>query len=229
MITILVLDIATITGYCLVKITTTDTIVLNNNNNHNIIQTPTQADIYEHGVIHIDRSSNYYADHCLNLVQQVQQLIEKHQINHIAMEDYFFTQKTINNCTLNISLRTAIAMLARQNKMEYTMLNMALWKKFIADHMNPTKEQDKMWGKRAKKIFIQDALWKKFHIRFPNYSISKDTGKPVCFCYDVVDAVGQAIYFCGAICNIKSDKIKYNIITPSDLPSMNKYQQHYYY
>jgi len=124
MIVTLVLDIATSTGYCLVKIKTIDTIVLHDDDREDeVVPTPVSAEIYEYGVIHVDRTSRFFADHCMSLTRQVERLVEVHGVTSIAMEDYFFSQSTINNCKLSISLRTAVAMLARQRGIGYTILN----------------------------------------------------------------------------------------------------------
>jgi len=177
----------------------------------------------------VDKTSKFFADHCLSLTKQVEKIMAKHSVTHIAMEDYFFSPKAINNCKLNISLRTAVAMLARQRGMEYTMLNMVLWKKFIAGCTNPTREQEAKWGKRgAKKLFIQDALWKCWQIRFPNHLLSKVTGKPVVFCHDITDVVGQAIYYCIKTWDLKKEQIKYTIPVSPDIkfkkPPHHQYQ-----
>ncbi len=227
MIVALVLDIATSTGYCLVKIKTMDTIVLHDDDREDeVVPTPVSAEIYEYGVIHVDRTSRFFADHCMSLTRQVERLVEVHGITSIAMEDYFFSQSTINNCKLSISLRTAVAMLARQKGMGYTMLNPVLWQKFIAGHTSLTKEQEATWGgkRKAKKVFIQDALWKHWGVRFPNHSLSKATGKPVTFCHDITDAVGQAIYHCAKMWDLKKEQITCTVAVPPDVKF-----KHFYY
>lgn len=195
---ILVLDPAASTGYCLIKIE------------------KNYADIYEYGIIDINTKSEYSGDHCLDLMKQLQILIDKHQIKHIAIEDYFFSKKFARGCDVNVAYRTAIHILARQNNIEYTILEITSWKKYIAGVANPSAEQKKIWGNDAsKKIFIQNALWKKYGIRFPNHSISSKTKKPIFFRYDIVDAVAQGIYFCGEIKKIES--ILCSVEVPTDI------------
>jgi hypothetical protein len=83
------------------------------------------------------------------------------------------------------------------------VLNISSWKNFVSGRRTPTKEQKKLWGaEKAKKNFIQQALWERYDIRFPNHSCSTSTrpgsrGKPIKFRSDVVDAVAMAIYYAG--------------------------------
>jgi hypothetical protein len=95
-----------------------------------------------------------------------------------------------------VAFRTAIHIKARQLDIPYTILNISEWKKNVAGRSTPTKEQKLRWGKEpAKKLMIQEALWKNYGFRFPNHSISQNTGKPIKFRYDIVDAVGQLVSF----------------------------------
>lgn len=178
---ILVLDPANSTGYCLVSVS----------------DPPERAIIYEYGFLDVDTTSDYSGDWCLNLQAQLRVICEKHSVQHIAMEDFFFSKRFANGSKVNVELRTAIAMLAREMGMQYTVLGISEWKKFISGRSTPTKEQKKKWGPaRAKKLAIQEALWLRYHIRFPNHSRSKKTNKPIAFRLDIVDVVAQAIYFC---------------------------------
>lgn len=175
----LVLDPAISTGYCLVKIN------------------GTKADIYEYGFLEVQDDTDFDGDRCINLMNQVKDIILKHGVTEIALEDYFFSKRFASGGTLNVAFRTAIWIQARMLGLNYTILNISNWKKFIAGRSTSTKEQKALWGKEpSKKIMIQQALWEKYKFRFPNHSISKKTGKPIKFRYDVVDAVGQAVFFC---------------------------------
>jgi hypothetical protein len=79
------------------------------------------------------------------------------------------------------------------------------WKKHVAGYVTCTKQMKQLWGKeKAKKVYIQDALWKRRRIRFPNHSLSTLTNKPISLRYDEVDAVGQAIYYCEVMLNYKN-------------------------
>lgn len=175
---ILALDPAESTGYALVNL----------NNGH--------ADIYEYGFIEVDKSSEYQGDHCLDLIKQVKEIIKAEEIELVCIEDYFFSQKFANGCNANAAYRTALHILCRQLNLHYEILNVSLWKKFVAGRSTPTKEQKKKWGKEpAKKLHMQEALWLRRGIRFPNYSLSLKTGKPVKFRYDIVDVVAQGIFY----------------------------------
>jgi Holliday junction resolvasome RuvABC endonuclease subunit len=199
---ILVLDPGTSTGYCLADVDYDNE----------------TATIYEYGYINVDDSSDYQGDHCIDLMSKIQYLIETHWVESIAIEDYFFNKRTATGSNVNAAFRTAIHILARQNDIPYTILNISSWKTFIAGRCKPTKDQKKQWGNEpSKKIMIQDALWKKYKIRFPNHSISEKTGKPISFRYDVVDVVGQTIYFICMVNAIPKKGIVCTVEPPSDV------------
>ncbi len=190
---VLVLDPAASCGYCLMHIDSeADT-----------------ANIYEEGFIDIDTSSNYQGDHCIDLMTQLAILMERigpsDPITHVVIEDYFFSNKFRTGSNVNPAYRTAIHIFTRLRKLPYTIVNITSWKTFVAGKSIPTREQKKMWGANvAKKLYIQEALWKRYDIKFPNHSISKKTGKPIKFRTDIVDVVGQAIYYAQMISHIRT-------------------------
>lgn len=195
---LLALDPAESTGYCLVNIG------------------DDEADIFEYGFIDVDTSSDYQGDHCIDLMTKIQGLIDEHSVEHIAVEDYFFSKRFANGCTINAAFRTAIHILARQNEIEYTIIGISAWKSFVTGRATPTKEQKKMWGaEAAKKLYVQQALWDWYGFRFPNHSVSKVTGKPIAFRYDIVDVVGQAVYYCGLLQGIRT--ITMSVEPPDDV------------
>lgn len=198
---ILVLDPANSTGYALVSISIDRKLAV----------------IYEYGFLDVDTTSDFSGDWCLDLQNQLRVLIKDHMVQHIAMEDFFFSKRFANGSKVNVELRTAIAMLARELGMEYTILSITEWKKYIAGRSTPTKEQKKQWGPKSKKLMIQEALWKKRQIRFPNHSLSKKTGKPIAFRLDIVDVVAQSIYFCGIYLHI--DDVLCRVSVPKDIPN----------
>lgn len=178
--TILVLDPAESTGFCLVKVD----------------QKNRSADIYDYGFIEVDKTSDYQGDHCIDLMNQIKTLIKKHKVKHVAIEDYFFSQKFASGVNVNASYRTSLHILCCQLNIPYTILNISMWKKHVAGSSVPAKSQKLKWGKEAsKKLYMQQALWEKYGIRFPNYSTSLKTGKPIFFRYDIVDVVAQAIHY----------------------------------
>ena len=191
---LLVLDPATSTGFCVVKVE------------------KDKANIHEYGFIDVTISSEFQGDHCLSLMASILALITKHQINHIAIEDYFFSNKFRSGSNVNGAFRTAIHIIARQNNIEYTILNISAWKVFVAKRATPTKEQKVKWGAvKAKKLYMQQALYENFGFRFPNHSLSQTTNKPIVFRYDIVDVVGQACYYCGLICGIRKEDITLSV------------------
>ena len=194
MYTILALDPAISTGYCLVRVD------------------GEKATIYEYGFIEIDCNTDFDGDRCISMMQQVKKLIDDNGVTHIAIEDYYFSKKSAMGGTLNVALRTAIHIQARLLNIDYTILNISNWKKFISGRSKPTKEQIAKWGKEAsKKLMTQQSLWDKWKFKFPNHSLSLKTGKPIKFRYDIVDAVGQAVFYCLLHLNLREVQLS---VTP---------------
>ena len=209
---ILILDPGSSTGYCLVSLKSDD------EDGSDDDPTYIEADIYEYGFLDVDLTSEYQGDHCIDLMNKLQTIIDDYGVSHIAVEDYFFSRKCRNGSNVNAAFRTAIHILARQNDMEYTIINISAWKTFVAGRSTPTKEQKKQWGgEAAKKLYMQQALWEKYKYRFPNHSLSPKTGKPITFRFDIVDVVGQAVYYCGLVCGIPKKKITLSVDPPKDV------------
>ena len=207
---VLVLDPAASTGYCFMSIRSHD-----DDHGQKI------AVIYDYGFIDVDTSSDYSGDWCIDLQNQLEKMCRRHGVTHIAVENFFFSKKFANGSTLNVEFRTAIYIMARRLKLPYTILGISEWKKFISGRATPTKEQKKKWGHaRAKKLAIQQSLWEKYHIRFPNHSISTKTGKPMSFRLDIVDAVAQAIYFAKIYLNVV--EVESRVGVPKDVQLKSK-------
>jgi Holliday junction resolvasome RuvABC endonuclease subunit len=203
---LLALDPGTSTGYCLVQIEQDEEGYY------------TDANIYEYGFIDVDITSEYQGDHCISLMERIQELIDRNSVEWICVEDFFFSKRFVNGCNVNAAFRTAIHILARQNGIDYTILNISSWKTFVAGRSTPTKEQKARWGKEpSKKLAIQEALWEWWGFRFPNHSVSESTGKPILFRFDIVDVVGQAVYYCGLICGVPSKRITMSVEVPDDV------------
>jgi Holliday junction resolvasome RuvABC endonuclease subunit len=195
---ILTLDPAESTGYALVRI-------------ENGV-----ADIHSYGHIDIDRVSDFEGDWCIDLMKQLDKLVEGQNIQHVTIEDYFFSNKFAKGCNLNAAYRTAIHIWCRQKNLPYTILNISEWKKFVAGRSVPTKEQKLKWGKEpSKKLYMQQALWDRWGFKFANHSLSNSTGKPILFRYDVVDAVAQAVYFSRIYMN--ANKVVLSVPVPEDV------------
>ena len=121
-------------------------------------------------------------------------------------------------------------MICRELKLDYYTFSPSIWKKFIAGKSKPEKDQVKTWGVlNAKKIYIQDALWKKYKIRFPNHCISQKTGKPITFRYDISDAIGQLIYFACIVANVRISDIKCEVESPPDVEWGKRVRNIYHY
>lgn len=194
---ILVVDPAASTGYCVVKIDVD------------------KASIYEYGFIDVIESQ-YMGDRSIDLMKQLDILITKHDIQEIAVEDYFFGGKFATGANVNTEFRAAVHIKAREKNLHYEILNVTEWKKYVAGRSTPTPQQKKQWGKEAaKKLFIQQALWDGPGFRFPNHSLSSKTGKPILFRYDVVDAVGMAVFYLQKYKGVKS--ISLDVPVPPDV------------
>jgi Holliday junction resolvasome RuvABC endonuclease subunit len=211
---VLSLDPGSCTGYCLVDM---EWEYLDGHKSNDEWKW-SSANIYEYGFINVDLSSNYQGDHCIDLMKKIESIIVNNSVEHITIEDFFFSKKFANGSNVNGAFRTAIHILARNLGIDYTILNISAWKTFVAGRSTPTKEQKIIWGPTpAKKIYMQDALWKYFSIRFPNHSISEKTGKPIVFKYDIVDVVAQSIYYCGLCCAVPIEKIICSVSIPQDV------------
>ena len=206
---VLALDPAASTGYCIIHIED-DT-----------------ASIVEYGFLEVE-NHELNGDRCLDLMYKIECLCLAESIDRVCIEDYFFSKRFANGCDVNAAFRTAIHIKLCELKIPYDILNISLWKKFISGRSTPTPLQKKHWGKEpAKKLMIQDSLWTKYKIRFPNHSLSLKTGKPIKFRSDVVDAVGQGIYFCKIILNVTN--IRCDIVPPDDVEFKNKPKAMYEY
>jgi Holliday junction resolvasome RuvABC endonuclease subunit len=202
---ILVLDPAASCGYCLLKVE--DKV----------------ANIYEYGFIDIGESE-FVGDRCIYLMDKIEQMLVSHSITHVAVEDYFFSSRFATGSDVNVAFRTAIYIKCRQHKIDYQILSVSGWKKFIAGRSTPSKAQKLKWGKApAKKLMIQEALYQKYKIRFPNHSISEKTQKPIKFRTDIVDAVAQAIYYCRLYLDIQEVKSSMSIPEDVDIKTLFNY------
>ena len=86
----------------------------------------------------------------------------------------------------------------------------------IFSSYTPSKEQKKQWGKDpAKKLYIQQALYDNFGFKFPNHSLSKKTGKPILFRYDIVDAVAMMVYFLCTFLRVR--EVTMSVEVPEDV------------
>jgi Holliday junction resolvasome RuvABC endonuclease subunit len=195
--TVLTLDPAASTGYCVGRV---EDGVFN---------------IFEYGFIEIDVETDYIGDRCIELMDQVDELINKHAVDHVAIEDFFFNQRSAQGSDVNAAYRTAIHIKCRERYIGYTIVNISAWKKLVSGRTTSTREQKAKWGKEAsKKLMIQEALWKNYGFKFPNHSISKKTGKPIKFRYDIVDAVAQAVYFVRQHLDVQ--KVQLSVTAPPD-------------
>ncbi len=200
--TTLILDPAASTGYAVVRFPDTGV-----------------AEIIEYGFIEIDSETDYNGDRYIELAEKIRALIEKHKPFRVGLEDYFFSKKSSQGSNLNCAYRAIIHMVCREQDIEYDILNITLWKQMINGRVRPTKEQKAKWGKEpAKKLMTQEALWEKWNIRFPNHSLSKKTGKPIKFRYDIVDAVAMAIFHTMSFCPMGITRtLNCLVINPDDV------------
>jgi len=209
---ILSIDPAASSGYCVTQIP----------------DDKSEAKIITYGFIDVDTTSEFQGDHCLDLMSKIQLLIAKYDIKHVTVEDYFFSQRFANGSNVNAAYRTSLHILCRSLKIDYTILNISAWKSFVAGRSVPTKDQKKKWGKEAaKKLFIQQALFERWGMRFPNHSISNNTGKPIHFRFDVVDAIAQTVYYCCLLNGVK--KIILDVPLPADVQFKKANKKQYVY
>jgi Holliday junction resolvasome RuvABC endonuclease subunit len=190
---VLVIDPANSTGYCIFELDEVNSV----------------AEIKQWGFIDVEQH-NYAGDQYIDLLSKIENIIKSNDISRVAIEDYFFSQRSAQGSTLNCAYRAVIHLKCRQMKLHYDILNISLWKSFINGRTTPTKDQKAKWGKEpAKKLMTQESLFKRWNIRFPNHSISNLTDKPIKFRYDIVDAVAMAVFHASIYMNAKT--IKYSL------------------
>ncbi len=140
--------------------------------------------------------SEYSGDMCIFIQNQVKELFTTYDIDEMVIEDYMFKSGKCQGSHLNLYLRCALHILCREMKKPYYIMSVSNWKSIIAGRSIPTKEMQKYYGKElANKIFIQEALWVRYKIRFPNHVISNKTKKPINMKYDIIDAVAISIAY----------------------------------
>ena len=178
-------------------------------------ETNSHADIVDWGFIEVHAETDYDGDRYVEYRKKIKKLIRDYNVSVVGVEDYFFSRMSPQGSTLNCAYRAMVHLACREVGIHYDILNISLWKKFINGRSTSTKLQKAMWGKEpSKKLMTQESLWKKWNIRFPNHSLSKKTGKPIKFRYDIVDAVGMAIFHASIYLNSKS--ISYNVNVTAD-------------
>ena len=173
---ILTLDPAASTGYCIANI---------KNNKTNIL---------EYGFLEIEKKE-YDGDRYIDLEKQVTGLVISNNIKEVAIEDFYFSSRHAMGSAINVAFRAIIHMTCRKLNIPYTVIHISNWKKYICGRTRPTKEDKKKYGAKANKIMCLNALKDKFGVEFPEKSISKKTGKEINFRYDIADAVGITYYY----------------------------------
>ena len=171
--------------------------------------------------------SEYSGDMCLDIQKQVSTLFDKYTIDEMVIEDYVFSGRKCQGAHLNLYIRGALHMLCRTHNKPYTIASISNWKAIIAGRSMPPNEMKKFYGKElANKVFIQEALWVRYNIRFPNHSISQKTNKPISIKYDMIDAVAIGIAHAYSKYNIKN--VNNTKTFPDDIPKMTKTKQYTY-
>ena len=141
------------------------------------------------------KEDGYIGDACISLQNQIRELINKYNVQEVCAEDYFMSSKKCQGANMNVYFRGAIYIACRELGLHYDIIPVWGWKSFIAGQTTPGKEMKKYYGKElANKIYIQEALWTRYNLRFPNYSISKNTNKPISLRYDMIDSVGIGLF-----------------------------------
>lgn len=188
----------------------------------------------ENSILHITdcghvevTKTEFTGDMCLELQERIDKLFIEHKPDEMVIEDYIFSGRKCQGAHLNLYIRGALHMLCRRHNKPYTIASISNWKSIIAGKSMPSGDMKKYYGKElANKIFIQEALWLRYTIRFPNHSISQKTKKPIALKYDMVDAVGIAIAHVYSKYNIK--EVKFLKDFPSDVPKFGKTKQYIY-
>ena len=162
-----------------------------------------KVDIFEYGIIDIPED-DVFGKRSIYLMNKVKDICKTNGVGHVGVEEYYSSSKFPSGTCVNFFFRSAIQIQATQDSIPYTMIGISRWKSYVAKRSAPTKEQRLLYGKTdSKKVFIQQALWERFKIRFSNHTLSEKTGKPIIFRYDCVDAVGQVLYLAHLLGDVK--------------------------
>ena len=184
------------------------------------------VDIIDCGHIEVTKSE-FTGDMCLEMQGYVQELFETYNVDEMVIEDYIFSGKKCQGAHLNLYIRGALHMVCRSLGKPYTISSVSNWKSIIAGRSIPTSEMKRFYGKElANKIFIQEALWLRYNIRFPDHSLSQKTKKPIALKYDMVDAVGITIAYIYSKYNMKD--ITFSKVFPDDVNKASKIKRFKY-
>lgn len=184
------------------------------------------AAIIDCGHVEITKSE-FTGDMCLEIQEKICNLFETYNVDEMVIEDYIFSGRKCQGAHLNLYIRGAIHMVCRKFGKPYTISSVSNWKSIIAGRSMPTNEMKRFYGKElSNKIFIQEALWIRYNIRFPNHSISQKTKKPIALKYDMVDAVGITIAYIYSKYNKK--EVLFSKVFPADVKKIGKAKEFEY-
>jgi len=195
----LVIDPGHSSGWCLFTI-----------NNFNL-------QIRDYGFYDVQRKTDLEGDSYLNYEEWVQTKLNETKAEVIIREGYFFKSRFRQGSHVNVAYRTVIDMVACRNKLKYFVVQPGEWKGWICGRSRPSKLQIQQYGKtNAKKWMVQEALYCKYQIKFPNFSLSQKNGKKIKFRHDTVDAIAMAIFFGFKQLNIKEVEMQVELVEDVD-------------
>lgn len=132
---------------------------------------------------------------CNYVYEKYKKIIIDNDIDHLAIENYYFSKRAATGSTINVSIRTALYMLAEDMGLSYTVIEINDWKRRVSGRVRPNASDKKKYGKNAKEMFIKSSLEDEWGISFPE-KFRNEKGREVNFKFDICAAIGQAIAFC---------------------------------
>lgn len=170
-----------------------------------VYKTPdVSATIHQYGYWKIDTDSTYMGDWCLDLREKVRAAIHEFEITEIYVEDYFFNKKTPSGSNVNPAYRAAVHMISRELNLHYEVLSITHWKHCIMGKSRPSPEEKKKWGVAdSQKWIVVEALSLRHGIDLPA-KLEGRTKNGVRCKFDIADAIGQGIYGCFLLHNVRT-------------------------
>lgn len=152
------------------------------------------VNIIEYGIIETDTNCSE-GQLCKKYKDNIHELIKKNNITDIVIENYFFSYKARQGAMINVYLRTMVYFLCEELGINYEIINVSDWKRYICGTIKPTVDFIKKYGKKnSNKLMVKVSLEDKYNIKFPDKMKSLKTNKMINFRFDIIDAVAICIY-----------------------------------
>lgn len=134
--------------------------------------------------------TEHEGDRLIQAINWLSNMIALCHVELVVMEQYFFRKKYAAGADVNPEIRAAFKIATALHSIHFCLSKASVWKKVVSGRSSPTKQEKRKYGKdAAKKIFIVQALEKKFGLKCPTKIPNHETGKIINFKYDISDAI----------------------------------------